>query len=1267
MALLAPGARAALFGGLPLSPAGVVVAALAVYAALALPRLTGRAVYWILGAFALALLLKGALAWVAAPYGLTARYWAGSDAAGAPERSTEFLALRDATRVDDTLDLRGNRFPVHFFNDAARFNTLGADAAPRDQLPFTVRWNGTLLVPSDGERRVRLEAIGAAAVSLDGRQALRLDGQLEGRRQVEGRIPLTAGAHLLQVEYARPAGRIPDLRVSWEATPGEALRPISAPSVVREGAPRPVGAFGLLAASPLLRGMADVLVAGPVLAWLALGLRALRRAPAARPRALLGALPLLFLAQGIAQHWDLVGRATILSAGDDWLAYYEGPARDILLNGPLMMEGKENPGPYFQQPLYPYALAAAHALTGESLFGPLALQFAGLGLLLLGTSRLAARLFGWEGGLAALALFWAFLQQEHLRIARTLLTENLYMPLVVASLIALAALAQRKTPASPWRTALVGVLLGATALARSQVLLFVPLALLILWLGWRRAGQLRTALALLALLAGLAAAIAPATVRNYVVSGKPILISSSSGLNLVAGSHAPPPDLRLDGIDSNPLYERLALDRETRIVLEYARQQPARYAGTWLTNGLYSVGFTGVRRGDFAPYWGFLLTALLYVAAVLLLPAARRRPVWLVHGFVASHLLVMMAFEADAYGLRQPAPMYAPMVAVAAQLPLAALRRALSGWRGGGIRGHSFSGRALVQSVAAIAALLAGVQQARGLAELLPGRDALYHGLPGPAALAARVANEEQADVVYVASSTGTPRLFGAGNLPGLAYPRFKWFDPSRSVPLPPEGTRAVYDLWEVDGPNASARGVTECLGRANADGILSLTAESAAARCLPASFSADGWRPLNARFGDSVQVDAVRTPGRVAAGERFQAELVWRPLRRVREPVEAFLHALEDDPRAEPVPWANGTAQLYPASQWEPGERVLSRLRVESDPTAWPGVYRLTLGFVPAGGRGTPLLARFDGGSGDRAPAGMLLLDDPPAADPFVPPPGVRVFEKPVRGGGLELVAARPPQETARPGDRLRTSLIWRVAGPRVTASQVRLTLTRGDGRIVQEAVLPLLHGKRAPGPLPVGRFVRDEQGFVVSARAPDEPLRVRWQLLDTANRPLSDAAADDRELGTVVVEGRQRSFALQRPPSTRQPASFGGSIQLLGYDLPPTARPGTTVTLTLSWRTLAEMDTAYTVFAQVLDPTESKVVAQRDSEPKGGQLPTTGWLTDEVIEGDDYTIQLPPDLPDGEYPVQVGLYDAASGQRLLRAHGESRVLLETRLRVAR
>ena len=61
-----------------------------------------------------------------------------------------------------------------------------------------------------------------------------------------------------------------------------------------------------------------------------------------------------------------------------------------------------------------------------------------------------------------------------------------------------------------------------------------------------------------------------------------------------------------------------------------------------------------------------------------------------------------------------------------------------------------------------------------------------------------------------------------------------------------------------------------------------------------------------------------------------------------------------------------------------------------------------------------------------------------------------------------------------------------------------------------------------------------------------------------------------------------------------------------------------------------------------------------QWDSVPSGGLLPTTNWLQGEVI-ADEYEVPIKAGAPPGEYTIEIGMYEASTGERLeVRREGE-------------
>jgi hypothetical protein len=101
-----------------------------------------------------------------------------------------------------------------------------------------------------------------------------------------------------------------------------------------------------------------------------------------------------------------------------------------------------------------------------------------------------------------------------------------------------------------------------------------------------------------------------------------------------------------------------------------------------------------------------------------------------------------------------------------------------------------------------------------------------------------------------------------------------------------------------------------------------------------------------------------------------------------------------------------------------------------------------------------------------------------------------------------------------------------------------------------------------------------------------------------------------------------------------------------LIGFDALAQARPGDMVPLRLYWRATATLDQDYTVFVHLLDGS-GWLVAQADSQPRGGAYPTSVWAAGDVIP-DDHKLNLPAHLTPGDYTLSVGLYLAPNGPRL-------------------
>jgi hypothetical protein len=154
---------------------------------------------------------------------------------------------------------------------------------------------------------------------------------------------------------------------------------------------------------------------------------------------------------------------------------------------------------------------------------------------------------------------------------------------------------------------------------------------------------------------------------------------------------------------------------------------------------------------------------------------------------------------------------------------------------------------------------------------------------------------------------------------------------------------------------------------------------------------------------------------------------------------------------------------------------------------------------------------------------------------------------------------------------------------------------------------------------------------------------------------------------LGTVELQARQSEEGIPNPVSF----NFEDELVLSGYRLDRRqGQPEESLTLTLYWRGLRQMQNNYTISAQVLGP-ENRIYAQQDSWPLDGSFPTTAWIPGELVQ-DQYQLTLADDTPPGVYDVQIVVYwqdETGSFTKLQRVTEDGRLLddfiLLTKVRV--
>jgi uncharacterized membrane protein len=126
--------------------------------------------------------------------------------------------------------------------------------------------------------------------------------------------------------------------------------------------------------------------------------------------------------------------------------------------------------------------------------------------------------------------------------------------------------------------------------------------------------------------------------------------------------------------------------------------------------------------------------------------------------------------------------------------------------------------------------------------------------------------------------------------------------------------------------------------------------------------------------------------------------------------------------------------------------------------------------------------------------------------------------------------------------------------------------------------------------------------------------------------------------------------------PPLRPLAASFGEAVQILGTGSAASVRSGESLPLQLQWRRTGAPPPNLSRFVHVLNAAGEKVAQVDGPIADGwGPLPPEGW-PEQTPVNDLMWIDLPADLPPGEYALVAGLYDWQTGARVTAAGASAR-----------
>ncbi|MCC7362420.1 MAG: hypothetical protein IT317_23270 [Anaerolineales bacterium] len=119
-----------------------------------------------------------------------------------------------------------------------------------------------------------------------------------------------------------------------------------------------------------------------------------------------------------------------------------------------------------------------------------------------------------------------------------------------------------------------------------------------------------------------------------------------------------------------------------------------------------------------------------------------------------------------------------------------------------------------------------------------------------------------------------------------------------------------------------------------------------------------------------------------------------------------------------------------------------------------------------------------------------------------------------------------------------------------------------------------------------------------------------------------------------TALVSGLTWDTADEPAPL----ATFADVLALEAAAVPPMATAGARLPVTLTWRGLAPTPDDLHIFVHLLDAAGA-AAAQHDGPPLGGAYPVARWVVGARV-AEAVWVDLPADLPPGDYAVAVGVY---------------------------
>lgn len=393
-------------------------------------------------------------------------------------------------------------------------------------------------------------------------------------------------------------------------------------------------------------------------------------------------------------------------------------------------------------------------------------------------------------------------------------------------------------------------------------------------------------------------------------------------------------------------------------------------------------------------------------------------------------------------------------------------------------------------------------------------------------------------------------------------------------------------------------------------------------------------------------------------AGALLELDLYWFARRDVESDYEVTVQIR--DARDEtvtsyhrPPRWGS-----MPTSTWSRGEVVRDAHEVPLPENLPDGRYELNVG-----------LRRPNGGDVTSHHLGAVEIRRTPARLPTPPPPGLHPKRVDL-ANGLTLLGYRADADlagkpsTLRPRGNVAVTLLWQARDeiPEDCSVAVFLADHRGEKFGLRHSYPP--HDLAFTATWRKGDTHVQQFELPIPA---DLTPGVYWLSLEASDyrsgRLVAIAGGEATEgAARIPLERFKVAPATPAPPQHPIGQRFGDAITLDGYDLSAQRAPLGKITrleVGLHWRAIASPPEDYTVFVHLYDQS-GRLITQHDGPPRDGLYPTSVWDPSEIVL-DRHRLTIDPSMPSGSYTLKVGLYQPASGKRLVASSGADSVELGT------